>query len=59
MASLERLYNMKIFILWDWNTTLSQASSIINTSYAYHFEKHSRKDRSYILIHQRITGNDN
>ena len=59
MASLERLYNMKIFVLWDWDATLPQASSIINTSYAYAFEKHSRKDLSYILIHQRITGNDN
>lgn len=59
MASLERLYNMKIFILWDWDATLADTYSVTNAAYAYAFEKHSRKDRSYILIHQRITGNDN
>ena len=49
MASLERLYNMKIFILWDWDATLADTYSVTNAAYAYAFEKHSRKDRSYIL----------
>lgn len=58
MASLERLYNMKIFILWDWDATLPQASPITNTAYAYSFEKTGMKDQTDILMHQRITGND-
>lgn len=35
MASLERLYNMKIFVLWDWDATLADTYPVTNAAYAY------------------------